>query len=79
MRGKRSAEDPESLRRLLVSTRAKEGLTQAQVIKRIGCTPTTYKAWEKGQRPRAEWYVAISKHCGVTVERVVDLVTADRT
>ncbi len=82
MRAKRSiskpSQPPISLRTLLLETRAKKGLTQAMVVKRLGCTPTTYKAWEKGQRPHAQWYVGLSELCGVTLSEVVGLVTAAR-
>jgi DNA-binding XRE family transcriptional regulator len=76
MRAKQQAatDGLKSLQELLIYTRAKSKLTQTEMIRRLGCTPTTFKAWEKGQKPRAEWYVAIGKLCGVPLERVVALV-----
>ncbi len=78
MRTKRAPQKPpQSLRLLLLETRARKAMTQAAVVKRLGCTATTYKAWEKGQKPRAEWFVAIADLCGISLGEVVGLVTAE--
>lgn len=68
-----------ALPRLLVTTRARHGMTQENVIDRLGCKATTYKSWEKGQCPHAEWYVAIGKLCGIPLDEVIDLVTEGRS
>lgn len=75
---KASKQELQPLSELLVMARAKRGMTQAKVIKRLGCTPTTYRSWEKGQRPRAEWYVRLARHLDLSLEQVVSLVSASR-
>jgi hypothetical protein len=47
-----------------------------RVAKALKTTVTTYKAWEKGQRPRVDAFAHIARYCGVPVIRLVQLATA---
>ena len=68
--------DCKSIRQLLLLTRAQNGWPAVKVAKTLKTTTTTYKAWEKGQRPKVEHYGNIARYCGVPVVRLVQLATS---
>jgi DNA-binding XRE family transcriptional regulator len=70
------AGDCKSIRQLLLLTRAKNGWPAVKVAKTLKTTTTTYKAWEKGQKPKIQHFGAISRYTGVPVIRLVQLSTA---
>ncbi len=70
-------DDCHSIRQLLLLTRAKNGWPQSRVAKALKTTATTYKAWERGQRPRVESYRDIARYCGVEIVQLVVLATAE--
>lgn len=67
------AEDCRSIRQLLLLARAKNGWPATRVAKTLNTTITTYKAWERGQRPKLQHFEAISQYSGVPVVRLVHL------
>ena len=66
-----------SIRQLLILTRARRGWKQSQSAKALETTLTTYKNWERGQKPQVEKFDRIAKHCGVDVLSLVLMATAE--
>jgi transcriptional regulator with XRE-family HTH domain len=69
------ASECRSIRQLLLLVRAKNGWPAVRVAKALKVSPTSYKAWEKGQRPKIEHYERLSRYCAVPVVRLVQLAT----
>lgn len=66
-----------SIRQLLLLARARNAWSQDRVAKALRVTPTTYKAWERGQNPRIEHYATIARYCRVPMVKLVELATAE--
>jgi transcriptional regulator with XRE-family HTH domain len=55
----------------LRTLRARCGLTAAELSKKIGVPPTTYRQWESGRAIRGMHYVRLAKALNVTLSELI--------